>query len=378
MANMKYLTESSENAAVLAKSFSTCASAISKSTTDIAQAIAEIGNTIALLGKAAADGVDKAAAALQSFAVSAAKGLTTVAQALPVVSTAITNFAATLASMLTYLPEIAIFMATMALFSFIGEGLLAAGQGILSVAEGMMLMATSIPLLAEGLTSLIEQFGAIGEYIVALIGIVVVSAAMFILAEAMQKINEQLLPLNKSFEQLKNLAGAGFIAGIGVLLVFVLGLTACLNKTASGLDKVTAAMKKQATQLAVLNPLLAAQAVLKEPISGVITVALAVASAAMVSAVMPAMATGGIVNSPTVALVGEGRYPEAVVPLGDSPQFNSMKSDIAAAVAEIINEKSTESAGNYGDIVINIDGREFARSQFNNFRQEARRRGVSW
>lgn len=378
MANMEYLTESSKNIAVLAESFSTCANAISKSTVGIAQAIAEIGNTIAALGKAAADGFDKAVAALDGFALSAATGLNAVAQALPVVSTTIINFAATLSVMLAYLPEIAVFMATMALFSLIGEGLLAAGTGITSVATGMMLMAASIPLLAEGLTLLIEQFGAISDYIVALIGIIVVSAAMFILAEAMQKINEQILPLNKSFERLKNLAGAGFIAGIGVLLVFVLGLTACLNKTASGIDKVTAAMKKQAAQLSVLNPLLAAQAVLKEPISGAITVALAIAAAATVSSLMPAMATGGVVNSPTVALVGEGRYPEAVVPLGDSPQFNSMKSDIAAAVAERINEKPSEGAGNYGDIIINIDGREFARSQFNNFRQEARRRGVSW
>ena len=34
-----------------------------------------------------------------------------------------------------------------------------------------------------------------------------------------------------------------------------------------------------------------------------------------------AMASGGVVTSPTRALIGEGRYDEAVVPLGNSPQM---------------------------------------------------------
>ena len=46
----------------------------------------------------------------------------------------------------------------------------------------------------------------------------------------------------------------------------------------------------------------------------------------------PQMATGGVVSKPVVATVGEGKYDEAVVPLGNSPQFANMKSDIAEAV----------------------------------------------
>lgn len=48
---------------------------------------------------------------------------------------------------------------------------------------------------------------------------------------------------------------------------------------------------------------------------------------------VPAMANGGVVQGATLAMVGEGRYPEAVVPLGNSSQFTTMKEDIASAVA---------------------------------------------
>lgn len=46
----------------------------------------------------------------------------------------------------------------------------------------------------------------------------------------------------------------------------------------------------------------------------------------------PAMAKGGVVSGPTVAIIGEGRYNEAVIPLGNSPQFTSMQENIADAV----------------------------------------------
>lgn len=47
---------------------------------------------------------------------------------------------------------------------------------------------------------------------------------------------------------------------------------------------------------------------------------------------IPAMATGGVVTSPTYALVGEGNYDEAVIPLGDSPQMTELVQRIADAV----------------------------------------------
>lgn len=46
------------------------------------------------------------------------------------------------------------------------------------------------------------------------------------------------------------------------------------------------------------------------------------------------LAEGGVVTSPTLSWIGEGRYPEAVVPLGNSPQMQDLVQQIANAVSE--------------------------------------------
>ena len=47
---------------------------------------------------------------------------------------------------------------------------------------------------------------------------------------------------------------------------------------------------------------------------------------------IPLLAKGGVVDSPTMAMIGEGQYDEAVVPLGDSPQMQDLVQQIADAV----------------------------------------------
>ena len=47
---------------------------------------------------------------------------------------------------------------------------------------------------------------------------------------------------------------------------------------------------------------------------------------------IPQLASGGVVTTPTYALIGEGRYPEAVMPLGNSPQMKDFVRQIASAV----------------------------------------------
>ena len=92
-----------------------------------------------------------------------------------------------------------------------------------------------------------------------------------------------------------------------------------------------------------------------------------------------AMATGGVVSSPTVALVGEGRYPEAVVPLGSSPQFANMKAEIAAAVVQGIAALGggRGKSGGTVEVVLNIDGDKFARAILPAMEKEYRRKGRS-
>lgn len=46
---------------------------------------------------------------------------------------------------------------------------------------------------------------------------------------------------------------------------------------------------------------------------------------------IPYLATGGVVTSPTMAMVGEGKYDEAVIPLGNSPQMRELVNQIADA-----------------------------------------------
>lgn len=81
---------------------------------------------------------------------------------------------------------------------------------------------------------------------------------------------------------------------------------------------------------------------------------------------VPAMAKGGVVSAPTLALIGEGRYREAVVPLGNSPQFKSMKDDIAN---EVLRKIGPAPYGRLGQptrqptpVVLNLNGREIARA----------------
>ncbi len=89
---------------------------------------------------------------------------------------------------------------------------------------------------------------------------------------------------------------------------------------------------------------------------------------ASIQAMIPQMATGGVVDQPTVAMIGEGRYDEAVVPLGNSPQFRAMKEDISAGVARKLSQTPTypsdqlrARSGNT-PVVLQIDGRELARA----------------
>ena len=64
---------------------------------------------------------------------------------------------------------------------------------------------------------------------------------------------------------------------------------------------------------------------------------------------IPHLARGGVVTSPTVAMIGEGKYDEAVIPLGDSPQMKEM----VKAIVDAINDDPRGGGGN-NDIVVNI------------------------
>ncbi len=79
----------------------------------------------------------------------------------------------------------------------------------------------------------------------------------------------------------------------------------------------------------------------------------------------PQMATGGIVTKPTLALIGEGKYNEAVLPLGNSPQMRNLKNDIANAVVQALLALNSVGSSDRGkgnsEVVLNVDGQKLAR-----------------
>lgn len=79
----------------------------------------------------------------------------------------------------------------------------------------------------------------------------------------------------------------------------------------------------------------------------------------------PKMATGGVVTKPTFALIGEGKYNEAVLPLGNSPQMRNLKNDIANAVVQALLALNNGGGSNRGkgnsEVVLNVDGQKLAR-----------------
>ena len=46
---------------------------------------------------------------------------------------------------------------------------------------------------------------------------------------------------------------------------------------------------------------------------------------------IPYLENGGVITSPTLAMVGEGKYDEAVIPLGNSPQMKELVNKISEA-----------------------------------------------
>lgn len=68
----------------------------------------------------------------------------------------------------------------------------------------------------------------------------------------------------------------------------------------------------------------------------------------------PHFAKGGVVTGPTVGLIGEGKYDEAVIPLGDSPQMNEMIQKIVDALHD--NPEGTGGGDAVFNITVELDG----------------------
>ncbi|MCX4367820.1 MAG: hypothetical protein OSJ67_07530, partial [Clostridia bacterium] len=92
---------------------------------------------------------------------------------------------------------------------------------------------------------------------------------------------------------------------------------------------------------------------------------------ASMTADVPKMAHGGVVTAPALAEIGEGRYHEAVIPLGNSQEFGDMKKDIAREVARRIGDNGVKEIRT----TIEVDGNVLAKSTEENVSTRDNKRG---
>ena len=94
-----------------------------------------------------------------------------------------------------------------------------------------------------------------------------------------------------------------------------------------------------------------------------------------------ALASGAVVTGPTTALIGEGRYDEAVIPLGNSPQMNEFASSVADKVNSgeqivLLREQNELLRQILEKTGVNLDGKMLSDSMSMYQRNRARGRGV--
>ena len=83
---------------------------------------------------------------------------------------------------------------------------------------------------------------------------------------------------------------------------------------------------------------------------------------------VPELATGGVVTGPTMAMIGEGKYHEAIIPLGNSPQMAELINKIVAAT----------SAGRGEEITVNITAELDGDVIYKNQKKVAASRGIDF
>lgn len=94
-----------------------------------------------------------------------------------------------------------------------------------------------------------------------------------------------------------------------------------------------------------------------------------------------AMAQGGVVSGPTNALIGEGRYDEAVVPLGNSPQMREFADSVADRVnsgeqVRLLRDQNELLRQILAKTGTYLDGREISKTVTKYQKMESRSRGV--
>lgn len=196
---------------------------------------------------------------------------------------------------------------------------------------------------------------------------------------ALEKFSINLPVASKNLQGMTPYVNESTQAVSGLAMAFSAFTFAAMQAIASSIfDRMSEDNRKIAAAITIAVAALAAGTAAWMAYHGAVTYGVAIpiitgaigAGVAAVKALIPPvpqMATGGVVSQPTLAMVGEGRYNEAVVPLGNSPQFTSMKGEIAEEVARKLAQTpyspyGSTSRGSQANVILQVNGRELARA----------------
>ena len=220
------------------------------------------------------------------------------------------------------------------------------------VLEGLAVALWPVQKLLEGIGWLInllpapvrDVIGLIMEAVFALVSL----AAIMATAKTLMA-SKTFTTFSTTFKEI----GAAILSATKVALTWIATTVKMIAQSiATGIKNLWEA----GTWWAKAAAIVAAAGVGALAVAAIVGAGVAVVSAAQSSST-PQLATGGVTTGPTFAMIGEGDYNEAVIPLGNSPQFEEMKRDIASEV-------SRRGSGGVGStpIILNLNGREVARA----------------
>lgn len=241
--------------------------------------------------------------------------------------------------------------------------------------EGMKEKFEGLP---EWLQNVIKFIGsAIGVLsgLAAALVVVSVGMALFKTLAASTAWKNFVISLKAMFVSIMNVAKALITATLNLLKFIAQLIIAGVKAVATAIKNLILSKSFWAVALGVIAAAGIAAAAVAAIVGTAVAIGYAVQKSHEPNLSTPALATGGVATGPTFAMIGEGKYNEAVVPLGNSPQFTSMKESIAERVVEKQGKNNVSDLPQQS-VVLSIDGRALGRAQFNNMSKVRRQVGV--
>lgn len=229
---------------------------------------------------------------------------------------------------------------------------LANGQRILTAqfkdlqAELGMVLLPIVEKATQLLSGLTGAMSANKDITVIAIGVIAGLALAVLAVNAAMKVYQATLIIVKVAQAALNFVMSANPIGIIILAIAALVAAFVILEKKFGVVSIAMEFLGKAFQTFIINPLRAVLDLVGKVISalgkipGVSSIAGAVGG---LVGKIPGLAEGGIVTGPTLAMIGEGGEPEAVIPLSKMNQMGNVTININSAVAD----------ASLGDIIVN-------------------------